>query len=213
MLTRNLFRVLLMGSFAVLTATAFAQEAKPAAPAKDAKPAAPAKEAAKDAAGKPRIVIADVVEMKAKVDAVDQAKRLVTLTTPDGETVTVKAGPAVKNLDQVKAGDELVIKAYESIALFVRKGSEAPSASETMAVAVAAKGQEPGAVVVDSQEFKATVEAVHPALRKITLKGPDGKKRTFKVHEDYKALGEIKKGDELVIRHTEALAISIEKGK
>jgi hypothetical protein len=200
MSTRNsFFLVLLIGSFGVLAANAIAQEAKPAA--------------GKEAAAKPRIVIADVVEMKTKVDAVDQAKRLVTLTTPDGETVTVKAGPAVKNLDQVKAGDELVVKAYESIALFVRKGSEAPSASETMAVAVAAKGQEPGAVIVDSQEIKATVEAVHPALRKITLKGPDGKKRTFKVHEDYKALGEIKKGDELVVRHTEALAISIEKGK
>jgi len=200
MSTRNsFFLVLLIGSFGVLAANAIAQEAKPAA--------------GKEAAAKPRIVIADVVEMKTKVDAVDQAKRLVTLTTPDGETVTVKAGPAVKNLDQVKAGDELVVKAYESIALFVRKGSEAPSASETMAVAVAAKGQEPSAVIVDSQEIKATVEAVHPALRKITLKGPDGKKRTFKVHEDYKALGEIKKGDELVVRHTEALAISIEKGK
>lgn len=164
-------------------------------------------------AGKPRIVIADVAEVKAKIDAVDQAKRLVTLTTPDGDTVTVKAGPSVKNLDQVKAGDELVIKYFESIALFVRKGTEAPSASEAAAVAVAKKGEEPGAVVVDTAEYKATVEAVHPAMRKLTLKGPDGKKRSFKVHEDYKALGEIKKGDELVIRHTEAIALSVEKPK
>jgi len=162
---------------------------------------------------KPRIVIADMVEVKAKVDAIDQAKRLVTLTNADGDTVTIKAGPAVKNLDQVKAGDEVVIKHYESIALFVRKGSEAPSMSETSAVAVAAKGQEPGAVAVDTMEYKATVEAVHPALRKLTLKGPDGKKKSFKVHEDYKALSEIKKGDELVVRHTEALAISVEKSK
>lgn len=162
---------------------------------------------------KPRIVISEVVELKAKVDAVDQAKRLVTLTDSSGETVIAKAGPAVKNLDQVKAGDELVIKYFESIALFIRKANEPASASEAAAVAVAAKGQEPAAVAVDTFEYKATVEAVHPVLRRLTLKGPDGKKRSFKVHEDYKALSEIKKGDELVVRHTEALAVSIEKPK
>jgi hypothetical protein len=162
---------------------------------------------------KPRIVISEFTEAKAKVDSVDQAKRLVTFTDAQGEKFTVKAGPAVKNLDQVKAGDELTVKYFESIALFVRKGGEAPSASETVAVAVAPKGKEPEAVAVDTFEFKATVEAVHPDLHRITLKGPDGKNRTFRVHEDVKTLKEIKKGDELVIRHTEALAISIEKPK
>ncbi len=197
---QTLVRSLLIGSFGLVATTALGQEGKPAAGKE--------KEAAK-----PRIVVGDIVELKAKVDSVDQAKRLVTLTDSKGETVTVKAGPAVKNLDQIKAGDELVLKYFESIALFVRKAADAPSASDTTAVAVAAKGQEPGAVVVDVAEYKATVEAVHPALRRITLKGPDGKKRSFRVHEDYKAFGEIKKGDELVIRHTEALAVSIEKGK
>ena len=162
---------------------------------------------------KPRIVIADVVELKAKIDAVDQAKRLVTLTDAEGHTVTVKAGPEIKNFDQIKAGDELSIKYFESIAMFIRKGGEAPSASETTAVAVAEKGKEPAAIAVDTFEYKATVEAVHPILRRLTLKGPDGKKRSFRVHEDYKTLSEIKKGDELVIRHTQALAISIDKPK
>jgi hypothetical protein len=195
---RSLAGVVLVGSFGILAALAAGQEKKP--------------DAGKEAA-KPRIVIAEVVELKAKVEAVDQAKRLVTLTNAEGDTVIVKAGPAVKNLDQVKAGDELVVKYFESIALFIRKGTDSPTASETAAVAVAKKGEEPGAVAVDSQEFKATVEAVHPVLRRITLKGPDGKKRSFKVHEDYKALSEIKKGDELVVRHTEALAVSVEKPK
>jgi len=162
---------------------------------------------------KPRVVISEMVELKAKVDSVDQAKRLVTLSDAKGDKVTVKAGPAVKNLDQIKAGDEVVIKHYESLALFVRKGGEAASASETTAVAVAAKGQEPAAVAVDTFEYKAKVEAVHPELHRITLMGPDGKKRSFKVHEDVKTLKEIKKGDELVLRHTEALAVSIDKAK
>jgi len=44
----------------------------------------------------------DVVELTAKVDAVDYRKRLVTLTGPRGNTVVVKAGPEVKNLEQIK---------------------------------------------------------------------------------------------------------------
>jgi hypothetical protein len=160
---------------------------------------------------KPRVVIGETVELKAKVDSVDQAKRLVTLSNAKGEKFTIKAGPAVKNLDQVKAGDELTVKYFDSIALFVRKGGEAPSATEAAAVAVAAKGQEPGAVVVDTVELKAKVENVDVAKRTITLKGADGKERTFKVHEDVKTLAEIKKGDDIAIRHTEALAISVQK--
>jgi len=192
----GLIRVFLVASFGVVAMRAVAQEAKPAA--------------GKDAS-KPRFVVAEVVELKAKVDAVDQAKRLVTLTNPDGETVIVKAGPAVKNLSQIKAGDDLVIKYFESIALFIHKPGETPSASESMAVAVGEKGKEPEAVAVDTFEYKATIEAVHPILHRLTLKGPDGKKRSFRIHESYKDIEKIKKGDELIIRHTEALAISIEK--
>lgn len=195
---QSLVRVLLIGSFGVVAARAAGQESKPAA----------AKEAAK-----PRIVIADVVELKAKVDAVDQAKRLVTLTDAQGDTVTVKAGPAVKNLDQVKAGDEFVIKYFASMALFIRKAGEAASESETAAVAVAAKGQEPAAVAVDTFEYKAKVEAVHPVLRMLTLKLPDGKTKHLWIHESVKSFGDIKKGDDLVFRYTEAVAVSFEKPK
>jgi len=162
---------------------------------------------------KPRVIVSELTEIKAKVDSVDQTKRLVTFSDAKGDKVTVKAGPAVKNLDQVKAGDELVVKYFESIALFIRKGAEPPSATETGAVAVAAKGQEPAAIAVDTFEYKAKVEAVHPVLRSLTLIGVDGKKRHFKVHEDFKAIADIKKGDELIIRHTDALAVSIEKAK
>lgn len=160
---------------------------------------------------KPRVIVADIVETKAKVESVDQVKRLVTLTDNDGQTVIVKAGAAVKNLDQIKPGDTVKFKQYESTALFVRKSGEAASASETMAVAVAEKGKEGEAIAVETVEYKATVEAVHPVLRRVTLKGADGKKRSFRVHEDFKTLAELKKGDELVIRHTEAIAVSIEK--
>jgi hypothetical protein len=160
---------------------------------------------------KPGVVVADVTELTATVDAVDYHKRLVTLTGPRGNTVTVKAGSQVKNLDQVKVGDLLVVQHYESVALFVRKSGEPPAATEVVAVALAPKGQEPGGVVVDTVELTATVEAINYAKRTVTLRGPEGKIQTIKMDPGMERFREIKTGDEVVVRHTEALAVSVGK--
>jgi hypothetical protein len=169
-----------------------------AAPAAAAKPA-------------PGVVIAETTSIKAKVDAVDVDKRLVTVTGPRGKTVTLKAGSEVKNLDQIKPGDELIVRYFESVALFVRKGGTPPAAAETAAVRVAPKGKKPVAVVVDTVEFTGTVEAVDYAKRRVTLKGPEGKTRTMKVDPSVKRFNEVKKGDQVVLRYTEAVAFSVRK--
>jgi hypothetical protein len=160
---------------------------------------------------KPGVVVADLTEVTATVDAVDYHKRLVTLTGPRGNTVTVKAGPQVRNLDQVKVGDQLVVQHYESVALFVRKSGEPPAATEVAAVALAPKGQEPGGVAVDTVELTATVEAIDYAKRTVTLRGPEGKTKTLKVDPSVERFPQVKMGDEVVVRHTEALAISVGK--
>jgi hypothetical protein len=163
------------------------------------------------AKARPGVVIAETTSIKAKVDAVDVDKRLVTVTGPRGKTVTLKVGPEVKNLDQVKPGDQLVIRYLESIALFVRKGGEPPAATEATAVQVAPKGKKPAAVAVDTAEVTGTVEAIDYAKRTVTLKGPEGKTRTIKVDPSVKRLAEVKKGDQVVARYTEAIAISVQK--
>jgi hypothetical protein len=171
----------------------------------------PPQQTAPSTAGKPGVVLTEVRELRAKVDAIDYDKRLVTLTGPKGNTVTVKAGPQVKNLDQVKAGDQVVVRHYESVALFVRKGGEPPAATEATAVEVARKGQKPAGVVVDTTEVTATVEAIDYAKRTVTLKGPQGGTRTLKVDPSVKRFNEVKAGDQVVVRVTEALAISVRK--
>jgi hypothetical protein len=135
----------------------------------------------------------------------------VALTGPQGNTIVVKAGPEVRNLDQVKVGDEVVVEHYESVALFVRSRTEPPHAAEMAVVAVAPKGQKPGGAVVDTAEITAKVEAIDSGKRTVTLRGQDGKSRIIKVDPSVKGFQDIKKGDEVVVRHTEALAIVIRK--
>ncbi len=159
----------------------------------------------------PGLVIAETTSITAKVDAVDVGKRLVTVTGPRGKTVTLKAGPEVKNLDQIKPGDELIVRYFESVGLFIRKSDTPPAATETAAVRVAPKGKKPVAVVVDTVEFTGTVEAVDHAKRRVTIKSPEGKTRTMKVDPSVTRLDEVKKGDQVVLRYTEAVAFSVRK--
>jgi hypothetical protein len=47
----------------------------------------------------------------------------------------------------------------------------------------------------------------------VTLRGPQQKTVTLKVDKDVKRFNEVKKGDEIVVRRTEALAIDVKPAK
>ena len=165
-----------------------------------------------EAKATPRVVVAETTSIKARVDAVDVNKRVLTVTGPTGKTLTLKVGSEVSDLDQVKPGDQLVVRYFESLALFVRKGGEPPAAAERTAVRVVPdKRKKPAGVAVDTAEFRGTVEAIDPVKRRVTLKGPEGKTRTIKVDPSVKRLKEVKKGDQVVLRYTEAIAVSVRK--
>ena len=183
-----------------------APAATPSAPA-DKPAAAPA------SGGKPGVVVADVTVITATVEAVDQDKRTVALKGPRGRIVTLKVGPDAKNFDQIKVGDKVKGRFLDSIAIFVRKSGAPPDATEMQAVSVAPRGQMPKAVAVNTVEITAKVEKIDYKKRLITLKGPEGSVRTIKVDPRVKRLAEVKVGDEIVLRHTEAIALEVVKGK
>ncbi len=159
---------------------------------------------------RPGGVVVDVVEWTGKVTAVDPTKRTVTLEGPSGRVATVNAKNA-RNLDQVKVGDTVKIRYAEELAIYVRKADAAPQATEATAVELAPKGQKPGGVVAETIEITANVEAIDYQTRAIALKGPLGNIRIFKVSDAVERFNEIKVGDQVVIRVTEAIALSVVK--
>jgi hypothetical protein len=60
-------------------------------------------------------------------------------------------------------------------------------------------------------EVTARVENINYDLRLVTLRNPAGNARTIKVARRVENLRQVKVGDELVVRHTEALAITVLK--
>ena len=159
------------------------------------------------------MVTVDAVSITATVEAIDYDKRTVDLKGPRGNVVTLKVGPDVKNFKQVKTGDKVTAKYYEATAIYVRKPNEPPFAESASGVQVAAPGQRPGAIAVDTAEMTARVEDIDHNKRTVTLRGPQQKTATFKVSKDVKRFNEVNKGDEIVIRHTQAVAIDVSAAK
>ena len=175
-----------------LATGAFAQATKGAAPAEQ-----------------PRVVKERVAVMTATVQAIDLNTRIVTLKGPKGEVRDIKVGEEAVNLPQVKVGDLVTVKFYESIAVEVIKPGTVAGAGEKSAVVRAKPGEMPRGMAARQATVTATITAIDKKEGTLSLKGPEGKTVIVKV-EDPKNLDKVKVGDELMITYTEALAISLE---
>lgn len=158
---------------------------------------------------KPAGYVIETMNATATVKAINSAKREITLTLDNGKTKKFKLGPEVRNFDQIKVGDKVNITFAEALGVFVRKSDAPPSAEETDTVGLAPKGAKPGVLMANTTVFTAKVEAINYKKRKVTLKGPNGTLKTVKVAQEVKRFDEVKKGDDVTIRVTDALLIDV----
>jgi hypothetical protein len=160
--------------------------------------------------GQPGGVMVETYKETATVTGVDKATRKVTLVTKDGKKETFKAGPEVANFDQIEVGDQVKATVTEQLVVFVRKPGEPASDGAAATVALAPLGAKPGALMANTMEVTAKVKSIDVKNHKATLLFPDGTTKTFHVRKDVD-LTKQTVGQDVVIRTTEALAISVEK--
>ncbi len=177
------------------------------APATQAAPEAPAAE------NKPGVAEGELVVVTAKVKAIDKKKRVVTLKSSEGKEFKVKCGPEVRNFPQIRVGDDVTAEFLETVELFVTGADEKHEPSESTAVKRAPKGAKPGVAAVRSVEVAATVTAIDYPSRMVTLQGPEGKILKVKAGPEVKRFAEIKQGDSVVARYTEAMSIKVTSPK
>lgn len=149
------------------------------------------------------------VLVTAKVTKIDRKKRIVTLKFPDGHTSEITCGPEVRNFPQIQVGDDVTAEFVESVELFIAGSEGYMPIDETTAIKRAPKGEKPGVTAARSVESTATVIAVDYKTRKVTLKGKEGKVVTVHVSSKVKRLEEVKPGDTVVARYTEAVSIDV----
>ena len=93
--------------------------------------------------GKASVAVA--AKISAQVVGIDKATRTVTLKGPEGNVVDVVAGDEVKNFDQIKLGDFVVVRYAEALTLELRKtktGAGDVSVNEGAALAAPASGRQ-----------------------------------------------------------------------
>jgi Cu/Ag efflux protein CusF len=157
----------------------------------------------------PAAITAVEVTATATVEAVDPANRTVTLRLADGTTHTYNLAKDVTNLNQINAGDRVKATVIESMAVYVRKAGTPPEAAERSTVTLAPKGQKPGMIAADTLEVTDKIAAIDIANRTITLQGTGGKPQTLTVGPNVN-LANLKKGDDVVVRYTQGLAVLVE---
>jgi hypothetical protein len=153
-------------------------------------------------------VMVDTITYVATVTAVDAAKRRVTLTTPDGKSATFKADKQV-DLSGLQAGERIGIQATEAVGIEFKKGG-AP-AQNPAAVALAAVGTDGKSSAVfegEAIEVQATIVAIDPAKRKVTLQLPDGTAKTVKAPKGAD-LSQVSVGEKIIVDFADSVIIAI----
>jgi hypothetical protein len=177
---------------------------------KGPKPAAPTV-TTEESRGKNTMQRTDTVTMEAKVVAINQKTREVTLQGHDGQKRTITVGPEVKNLPQVKKGDMVTVAYRRAIVVKLKKkGSAKPDAAAGDELYTAQPGEMPAAVGAQVIHIVATVTNIDKAASEVTLKGPRGRSAVVAV-KDPTVLDRVKKGDLVEIDYTEAIAVAVEK--
>jgi hypothetical protein len=152
---------------------------------------------------------AHVTTVSAEVVALDKDKRLVTLQGPLGNQFRVVAGKEVRNFDQIKVGDELVVTHAEALTIELKKGGDGiRERVESQGAARTPADAKPGVAAANRVSILANVVALNTRAQTVTLRGVDytvdlrvPDKNQFKL---------IKVGDQIQATYTDAVAVSME---
>ncbi len=156
-----------------------------------------------------RVAKTEAVEITAKIEAIDKTERLVVLKDADGETESIYCGPEVKRFDELKVGDTVTFRYYESVAYEIRKpGQPSRLPAQTEATITRGQGARPSGTIAEQETATVTIKAIDAKVPSVTVLTEDGRTVSFKV-QDKKHLKDVKVGDKVELAYTQALMISV----
>jgi hypothetical protein len=157
------------------------------------------------------IVRTDMVVVTARIGAIDHDNRLVTLADPNGTTETIQLGPDVDRFDELKVGDSVTLRYYDSLVCIVRKAGESTDRPATTSgpVLSGGRGKRPSATLTRQLRATVSVAAIDRTVPSLTVLTDDGRTLSFKVPEK-KDIASLRVADQVEITFTRALLISVE---
>jgi hypothetical protein len=151
------------------------------------------------------------VEAVSIIEAVDQRERSVILRNEDGKLTTLFLGDRVRNLPQVKAGDRVVTRVTEAVAVAMAKPDGRAPAAAGEAAEVAPPGSMPGAAYMRGVRALVTIDAVDRRANTVTFTDPQGNQRTVTLRDpkmrDFAR--RLRAGDQVQVAVVESVTIDV----
>jgi Cu/Ag efflux protein CusF len=156
---------------------------------------------------KPAAMIADTSEISARIDSIDADNRTITLQGVEGNARTIKVSPDV-DLASFKQGDDITLVCTDGCALVDRRGSEG---AQPAAAKLPPQNAIPGQAGLDVATSTATVTAIDPDRRLVSLQLADGSTRIVHLGKECINFDQIKVGDLVHATVAEEVAVSVNK--
>ena len=156
----------------------------------------------------------NLVEVSAKIVAIDPTTRLISMEGPHGP-MSVVAGPEVLNFDQIHVGDKMVVKYHQALAAKITESKATPTTQEARAEIAAPIGAKPASEVLTQIATTVIIESVDTSFDTVTFKLPDGTTRTTAVEtpEGKKFIRTLHPGDKVDVTYSDSVATSIVAGE
>ena len=146
----------------------------------------------------------------ATVQKVDQQTREVTLRGTDGRDVTVVAGPEVRNLPQLAAGDVVRLTYRESVAARMAQANEGGPASAAVVTTRAPEGSKPAGTIGAAVRAIVTFKSYDPATGVVTFTTEDGREESVAVDPAMRDFAAARRpGDRVAVDIVTAVALAI----
>ena len=155
---------------------------------------------------------AATVQFSFSVEAVDAAKRLITLKGPQGNVGEFEVGDQVQRLAEIKAGDKINAEYTVAAVAELREPTAEEKNAPTAEVTAGQRGTmeaPPAAAIGRAVRVVTTIDALDRASQSITVKGPEGNTVTVKA-EDPAVFDHLTVGQSIVVTFAEKLVLAVQ---
>lgn len=159
----------------------------------------------------PATGVGEIITSTVRVQAVNLAKRQLTVRNQEGETFIIDVPPEVRRLAEIRPGDVIVAEHREALAVVLHRTDASTGIRErreSVSVERAGMDQPPGMVARETVQVLANVLAIDKAQRKVTIQGAEHTV-ILKVSEGID-LDAIAVGDEVLAVYIQEVAINLE---
>lgn len=162
------------------------------------------------AAGPTEAVRSSGAEISAVVQSVDMTTREVLLRYEDGSVGSVVAGPEVRNLAQLEAGDTVAAAIEQIVSVRLATPDDVRATAAAVAAERAKAGERPGFAAVTGTSSVLTLVSYDPATARAVLSTPEGETLTRVVAQEMRDFAAARRpGDEVFVEVLQLLAIGV----